>query len=377
MTDATRTPQPVPGAGELLRQARVDLLAGRVPQAEAKLHRVIAANPHGPDAHRFLGRARARQGDPLGALGAFQRAIALGGKSAGLFNDLGIALGAIGKHQPAAAAYRLAIQMNPGTPGLYMNLANAQTAAGDAAGAASTWAECAQACPADPVARHMVAAQRGAAAPERANDDFVAATFDGFAATFDETLDRLGYRAPALVADALAAVCQVATPTLDILDAGCGTGLCAPLLRPFARRLDGVDLSAEMLARAKARGGYDQLHRGELVAFLRDRPADYDAIVAADVFSYFGALDAAFAAAAASLRPGGVLVATTELDGDSGTFSLTGTGRYRHGHNYVASVAAAAGFAARDIDRHVIRQENGQPVPGLVFSLRKSKGESK
>ena len=28
-----------------------------------------------------------------------------------------------------------------------------------------------------------------------------------------------------------------------MLDAGCGTGLCAPLLRPYASRLTGVDLS--------------------------------------------------------------------------------------------------------------------------------------
>ena len=37
-----------------------------------------------------------------------------------------------------------------------------------------------------------------------------------------------------------------------MLDAGCGTGLCGPLLKPFAGRLDGVDLSPRMLAKAAA-----------------------------------------------------------------------------------------------------------------------------
>lgn len=146
------------GTDEMLRDARVDLLAGRNVQAEDKLRQVIAARPSSAEAHRFLGRARSRQSDPLGALAAFQRAIRLGGKSAALFNDLGNTLGALGKHETATAAYRLAIEFNPDVPSLYMNLANAQEAAGDAAGAAATWAACARACPSDPVARRMIGA---------------------------------------------------------------------------------------------------------------------------------------------------------------------------------------------------------------------------
>ena len=38
-----------------------------------------------------------------------------------------------------------------------------------------------------------------------------------------------------------------------MLDAGCGTGLCGPLIAPHARRLVGVDLSGQMLAHARER----------------------------------------------------------------------------------------------------------------------------
>ena len=44
-----------------------------------------------------------------------------------------------------------------------------------------------------------------------------------------------------------------------ILDAGCGTGLCGPLVAPHAQRLTGVDLSAGMLAQASEKGVYDEL----------------------------------------------------------------------------------------------------------------------
>lgn len=46
---------------------------------------------------------------------------------------------------------------------------------------------------------------------------------------------------------------------LDILDAGCGTGLCADVLRPYAKSLVGVDLSPQMLALAAKQQIYDQL----------------------------------------------------------------------------------------------------------------------
>ena len=51
-----------------------------------------------------------------------------------------------------------------------------------------------------------------------------------------------------------------------VLDAGCGTGLCAPLLRPHATHLTGCDISVPMLEKAKAKLGYDALLRSDLGA---------------------------------------------------------------------------------------------------------------
>jgi len=53
--------------------------------------------------------------------------------------------------------------------------------------------------PGNPVARHMFAACSGRDAPARASNEFVQQTFDGFATTFESRLERLSYRAPALV----------------------------------------------------------------------------------------------------------------------------------------------------------------------------------
>ncbi|NEU35571.1 methyltransferase, partial [bacterium LRH843] len=76
-------------------------------------------------------------------------------------------------------------------------------------------------------------------------------------------------------------------------DAGCGTGLCGPLLAPYCQRLDGVDLSPKMLEKAKSKQLYDRLSKAELTAFLNNAPDMYDVIIAADVLCYFGDLSRA------------------------------------------------------------------------------------
>src|SRR4030095_6543187 len=123
---------------------------------------------------------------------------------------------------------------------------------------------------------------------------------------------RLEYRAPSLAVGALAAAIPAAVGTLDVLDAGRGTGLCGPLLAPYAKRLIGVDLSRGMLKYAEEKQVYHELVHAELTDYLQQHAASFDVIVTADTLVYFGALEPFAAAAAAALRPGGVLVFTVE-----------------------------------------------------------------
>jgi predicted TPR repeat methyltransferase len=120
-----------------------------------------------------------------------------------------------------------------------------------------------------------------------------------------------------------------------------------------------------MLARAGERDVYDVLVRGELTAHLRYNPVSFDVIVSADTLVYFGALEVVGAAAAAALRPGGVLVFTVEeLSGDAG-FDLSPNGRYRHTRGYVERTLAEAGLRSEIVPAE-LRLEAGEPVAGLV-----------
>lgn len=222
--------------------------------------------------------------------------------------------------------------------------------------------------PDNPVPRHMLAASGGAEAPLRAGDDYVRDTFDGFAESFDEQLlKNLDYRAPEVLAAALAAVLPAPTASLDILDAGCGTGLCAPLLRPHARRLAGVDLSGGMVKKARLRGGYDVLDVAELTAYLQRQQQAWDVVLSADTLVYFGELGTVLAAAHGALRPGGWVVFSLEVDeraDDCAT--LSASGRYRHSRSHVSHALARAGFGDIRIGEDSLRKEFGLPVRSWV-----------
>jgi predicted TPR repeat methyltransferase len=204
----------------------------------------------------------------------------------------------------------------------------------------------------------------------------VQSTFDRFASTFDEVLTALDYRAPALCGVLVADLLGPANAALDILDAGCGTGLCAPILAQWARTLDGVDLSPNMLEKAAARGGYRLLEAAELSAWLAAHPASYDLVVSADTLCYFGALDDVAAAAAGALRAGGHLVFTLEESLGQGTgeappFVLNPHGRYSHSEAYARAALARAGLEVLALQRHVLRTELGAPVAGLAIAARR------
>jgi len=240
--------------------------------------------------------------------------------------------------------------------------------------AIAAYRRCLDLDPANEHARHMLAALGGMAAPARADDRYVASLFDSFADSFDETLVHwLEYRGPEVVRDAcVKALGAEPQGKLDIFDLGCGTGLAAPLLRPMARRLDGVDLSPGMLAKARERRLYDDLVEGEIVSCLKTRGRRYDLVVAPDVFVYFGLLDEAFPAVFDALRAGGLFVLTLERTrDDESDFVLRKTGRYAHNGAYLHRVAADSGFELLALTQPTVRMESKQPVPAWCLTLRR------
>jgi predicted TPR repeat methyltransferase len=405
---AADEPEIVASAGDRLGAAMSEHQAGRVVEAERAYRALLAEDPDDANVAHYLGMLRFQAGALEEGLALVRRSVDADPANAHAWNNLGNMYVQMQRDQQAEEAYLRATSLNDRLAAAWYNLARIysrddkfepaliclrnvtrivsgfgdalQTLAhvyyrlGRPDEARAVYQQWAEELPDDPTPRHMLAAVSGQGVPERADDRYIVKTFDNFADSFDEQLAVLGYNAPQLVAASLIVHPLYLTGRAAVLDAGCGTGWCGPLLRATAGRLVGVDLSTRMLALARQRSVYDELHEAELTAFMISRPAAFDIIVSADVLCYFGTLESAIRAAHDALLSGGLLCFSVEVLAETAPgefFQLGRHGRYTHTRRYLEQVMSGAGFEPPVIDTVVLRQELGQPVNGYLVSGRR------
>lgn len=380
----------------------------------AQIRRSLELQPLQPGAWNNLGNVYVETQCIDQALAAYQRSVDCAGEgpaAADALNNLGTLHRRAGRWAQAEAACRVAVQRRPDFGDAWYNLsiallqqgrvhdgliANSRAVAlwprhllardqvlrallllGRRDEAAQLYREWLAEEPDNPVVQHQLAACLGDGAPARASDAYVEQVFDAYAKSFDAKLEQLHYRAPEWVAQALGRCVGAPAAALEIVDTGCGTGLCGPLLKPWASRLAGCDLSVGMLGQAQRRGVYDVLHKAELTYYLNTQQASFDAVVSADTLCYFGDLTEVAAAAARALRPGGALVFTVEALQDAAPgepHRLQPNGRYAHAREHLQAVLSSAGYATPEVQAVVLRSEAGRDVAGWLASAHSGAG---
>ncbi len=358
--------------------------------------------PRRADWHNDMGNMLVERGAYSAAAEAFLKATELEPENPVIWNNLGSVLEKLGQHEDAESAFGKAVAIDPEFSDPLNNLGNLLTSKGRAIEAAHYYcrayvleplegkpksmlgiayyklgriSEAAEIYrqwmleePYNPTPRHLYASCAGLAIPARASDAYIEKTFDEFSAHFDVKMKQLSYRGHRLIQDALARVIQPGG-RLTGLDAGCGTGLCGPLIRPYFTHLAGVDLSSGMLEVARRLGVYDELSRMELTGYLALHPDSFDVIVSADTLIYFGTLGEVLGLARRALKPGGLMIFTTEEAEDEKGYTINPNGRYSHGRAYLQTVLAESGFELMAFESGVTRFEFGEPVDCLVVTV--------
>jgi predicted TPR repeat methyltransferase len=365
-----------PASAELYTNLGSALQAsGNIHEAVAAFRQAIDINPGFALAHNNLGNALRAVDEPDAALDAFRQAIHIAPNFALAHYNLGDLLHAQGRHDEAIPSMKQALALDPGFADACNSLATMLMEQGATDEAKLLFERTLQLDNNNTSARHMLAALEGHTTTT-APHGYVVGLFDGCAAYFEQHLvNELGYRVPQ---DLHRAVSQLVGPDrqgLDVLDLGCGTGLCGPLFRDMASTLVGVDLSPGMLAMASRRKLYDELVTGDITEHLRKNANSYDLILSADVFIYVGGLERVFEAIGAALRPGGLLAfSIEEEEGDDG-YVLRPTGRYAHSMVYIRKLAETAGFREVHLEESVLRMDKGKPINGYIVVLEKPRCE--
>jgi predicted TPR repeat methyltransferase len=240
----------------------------------------------------------------------------------------------------------------------------------DRNGAIAAFAQARDADPEDYHGARLQLARLGAGdATPAMTEIYVRRLFDQYAGRYDTALiERLNYRGPALLHEAVVGAAGRTMRFGSVLDLGCGTGLGGAAFRTLADWLVGVDLSPAMTAQAAAKGLYDRLTTASIADFLKNEIADggkYHLVLAADVFVYINDITPLIADAARVLAPDGLLAFTVETHDGSGV-KLLPTLRYAHSEEYVRGALGAAGLTPVHIVKASVRSENGVPVDSLV-----------
>lgn len=340
--------------------------AGRLQEAEERFAAALALAPGRASVLTNLAAVRLKLGRAAEALPLLREALAQDPEDAVALGQCGTALAELGQPGPALELFDRALARDPAPPAAWMFRGNALRELGRLDEAAASYREALQRGGDAELLGYYLAGLRAGDTPAHPPRQYVEALFDGYAEGFDTHLVRtLRYDAPQVLADRIEH-----RRFRHALDLGCGTGLCGRLLKPLAARLTGVDLSPNMLARARALGVYDDLRQEDVADYLAATDESFDCVLAADVFIYVGALDEVFRRLAARMAKDGLFAFTVE-ESTGDEVELRPSLRYAHSEAGVRRLAREHGFRIEHLERRPVREDQGKPVPALFCWLEK------
>eukprot|EP00520_Triparma_pacifica_P010070 CAMPEP_0118662830 /NCGR_PEP_ID=MMETSP0785-20121206/17051_1 /TAXON_ID=91992 /ORGANISM="Bolidomonas pacifica, Strain CCMP 1866" /LENGTH=406 /DNA_ID=CAMNT_0006556421 /DNA_START=55 /DNA_END=1271 /DNA_ORIENTATION=- len=192
----------------------------------------------------------------------------------------------------------------------------------------------------------------GTSVVKRCPREYITSLYKSFAPKFDELLvDKLQYRTPALLRESVNTF-FTASSCSNFLDLGCGTGLSGLSFRSLVTdgAFIGVDLSPEMLEKARERDCYSELFCSDVESFVAEKAicdaGPFSLIVSCDVFVYLGSLEIVFENVRRVKSADGIFAFSVELldEGRPMYYLCMNVARFAHKSSYIENLANAVGF---------------------------------
>lgn len=380
-------------------------------EAIAHYQAQLKADPDDADTHHRLGTAFLAQEDKPAAIKAFEQALKLNPKHAETHHNMGALyllqneldnalkhwsklleiapdvdtyynLGVVyqykERHADAVHYFLEALSHDPKHLNSHINVAAVYLKRGEIQQACFHYKQALELDPDNQQVRYLLSAllpEENTEQYRRAPEGYVRDLFDQYAPHFEQHLTEcLSYEAPQRLFEAVSG----SLPTHDdphkgynIVDLGCGTGLCGPLFHSIAHNLTGIDLSQRMLDQAATKNVYDALLLGDIVQQLKAGD-DADIVIAADTLPYIGDLSEVFTSVAQTLGEGGLFGFTVErLESNDQDFALQTSARFAHSHDYIKRLAVSSHFELLFSQPITTRMEQNTPVPGLLLVLKR------
>ncbi len=214
-------------------------------------------------------------------------------------------------------------------------------------------------------ARYILSVLTGSDEIDCPPDTYIQEVFDSYSDHYDKSLVKdLEYCVPDKILSAFNSL-GLTTRFSDVLDLGCGSGLAAETLSHLCLHFTGVDLSSKMLGLASDKNIYKELYCSPIEEFLANSDKQYDLLLAADVFAYFGSLKNVFRKARLAAHGKSIFSFSAEVNETYG-YSVRKSGRFAHSVDYIEKSLQAAGWKSIYTEETGIRKERGEWINGVV-----------
>ncbi len=191
---------------------------------------------------------------------------------------------------------------------------------------------------------------------------------------FDQNLKyAFEYKAPDVLNDAVREAIDhdLSVNKIDILELGCGSGLCGSRFVDIANSLIGTDISPDMLEAAKDKQAYTELYEADLIDALDKYQASMDLIIAMDVLCYFGDLTDIFKRCHEALGEKGIFAFSVVKPKTDAVWELQVQGHFVHSLEHLQQVGEKTGFKQIFAEELPLRRELDEDQYGYVCLYQK------